>query len=140
MISGTIQAVSSHPVHLLDKEKKPSPSAFIPFCEFGGNVSAMSINNDNFKTLVCNSFKARILNDQLCYEIDLHQYNTENDIANKLKLGLVFFMDYNEDRQVTLEENEEFDDELFVDKVDASLDDAKASIYLNTIGDLLYFM
>ena len=57
-----------------------------------------------------------------------------------LKSGLVFFMDYNEDRQVTLEENEEFDDELFVDKVDASLDDAKASIYLNTIGDLLYSM
>ena len=38
------------------------------------------------------------------------------------------------------EENIDNGDELFVDKVDASLDDAKASIYLNTIGDLLYFM
>ena len=61
----------------------------ISYIEFGGNVPAMSIKNDNFKTLVCNSFKARILNDQLCYEIDLDQYNTENYIANKLKLGLV---------------------------------------------------
>ena len=135
MISGTIQAVSSHPVHLLDKEKKTSPSAFIPFCEFGGNVPAMSINNDNFKTLVCNSFKARILNDQLCYEIDLHQYNTENDIAKKLKLGLVFFIDYNEDRQITLDGViEGLTHDNFVSAVDKSSDDEKAFIYLNTIG------
>ena len=46
-------------------------------------------------------------------------------------------MDYNEDRQVTLEENEEMDDELFVDRVDASFDEAKASIYMDTIGDIL---
>ena len=78
--------------------------------------------------------------DQLCYEIDLEKYKSKDNLKKDLKSGLVFFMDYNEDRQVTLEEKEEFDDELFVDKVDASLDDAKASIYLNTIGDLLYCM
>ena len=42
-------------------------------------------------------------------------------------------MDYNKDRQVKFEENIDTDDQLFVDKVDASLDYAKATIYLNTM-------
>ena len=78
--------------------------------------------------------------DQLCYEIDLEKYKNKDNIKKDMKSGLVFFMDYNEDRQVKFEENIDTGDELFVDRVDASLDDAKASIYLNTIGDLLYFM
>ena len=78
--------------------------------------------------------------DQLCYEIDLEKYKNKDNIKKDMKSGLVFFMDYNEDRQVKFEENDDTGYELFVDKVDASLDDAKASIYLNTIGDLLYSM
>ena len=86
--------------------------------------------------MVCNSFKASILNDQLCYEVDLDldQYKKDR-IADKLKSGLVFFMDYNEDRQIT------FDDEVkavnhdsLISAVDKSSDDDKAFIYLNTIG------
>ena len=40
-------------------------------------------------------------------------------------------------QETWIEENDDTGYELFVDKVDASLDDAKASIYLNTIGGLL---
>ena len=55
---------------------------------------------------VCNSFKAKILNDQLCYEADLNEYKSaRTNVDKNLKLGLVFFMDYNEDRQVVVEED-----------------------------------
>ena len=44
-------------------------------------------------------------------------------------------MDYNEDRQIKFEENNDVKQQVhFVDRVDASIDDEKASIYLNTIG------
>ena len=95
---------------------------------------------DAYDLPVCNKFRAKILSDQLCYEIDLEKYGSKDNSKNDLKSGLVFFMDYNEDRQVIFEENDDPGYELFVDKVDASLDEAKASIYLNTIGDLLYSM
>ena len=88
---------------------------------------------------VCNSFKERILNDQLCFEVDLNQYKSRDSIANKLKSGLVFFMDYNEDRQITLHENVgRLTYDNFIDAVDKSTDDEKAFIYLNSKGETKY--
>ena len=84
---------------------------------------------------VCNSFKSKILNDQLCYEVDLQKYKSKGNIKNDLKSGLVFFLDYNEDRQITSCDKFEADlHQNFVNKVDKSMDDEKAFIYLNTIG------
>ena len=31
----------NHPIHIIDKYYQKNPSAFIPFCEFGGNMSIM---------------------------------------------------------------------------------------------------
>ena len=98
-------------------------------------MSTMSIKNDHFYLPVCDSFKPRILNDQLCYEVDLDQYKTDLNIANKLKSGLVFLMDYNEDRQITLEghvERSTYDN--LIGAIDKSSDDEKAIIFLDTIG------
>ena len=89
---------------------------------------------------VCNSFKAKILNDQLCYEVDLKEYRDSNTKFDKnLKLGLVFFMDYNEDRQVVVEEDyEENWVDSWVQVVDHDDDDKKGFIYINTIGEYYY--
>ena len=130
-----VKVVSNHPVHIYDEVGNLSPSALIPFCDFGRRRKS-TIGNmmEDYELPVCDSFKAKVLNDQLCYEVDLHEYRNNNNIG--LKSGLVFFMDYNEDRQVILKENDHMpEDDVFVDKVDASLDDEKASIYLNTIGE-----
>ena len=43
--------------------------------------------------------------DQLCYEVDLNKYKNYDNIEQQLKLGFVFFMDYNEDRQVTFNQD-----------------------------------
>ena len=126
---------SNHPVHFITPEKKKSPSAFIPFCEFGGNMSSMGVNIDYFDIPICTSFEATVLNDQLCYEVDLNKFSNKDNIDNELKLGFAFLMDFNEDRQVTFDkntvENKEFD--LASNVIESDQDD-QAFIYLDTIG------
>ena len=65
-------------------------------------MSIVGVKIDQFDVPVCNSFQAKILNDQLCYEVDLNKFSIKDNIDNELKLGFAFLMDYNEDRQVTL--------------------------------------
>ena len=92
---------TNHPVHILDKDKNRSPSSLIPFCAFGGDMELMGTKILGFDLPVCNSFEAKVRNDQLCYEIDLNKYiKDKHDIENKLKEGLVLIMDLNEDRQL----------------------------------------
>ena len=62
-------------------------------------MSTMGKKIDQFNVPVCNSFKAKIINDQLCYEVDVQQFINKDNMEQSLKLGLVFLMDYNEDRQ-----------------------------------------
>ena len=65
----------NHPVHILTKDNKTSPSSFIPFCEFGGDMSTVGVKIDQFDVPVCNAFRDKIVNDQLCYEVDLKRFS-----------------------------------------------------------------
>ena len=89
--------ITNHPVHIFDKTtKKLSSSSFIPFCDFGGNNKTMGVKIDQFHMPVCNSFEARVLNDQLCYEIDPNSFvNTGRESVSK---GLTLFIDNNVER------------------------------------------
>ena len=99
-------------------------------------MSSMGIKVDMFDVPVCNSFQAKILNDQLCYEVDLNQYKDESNIEKYLKVGLVFYMDYNEDRQVVLKNKVEDDDDGSFLGADEWLAVGEgASIFINTIGN-----
>ena len=129
----------NHPVHF-DMDGQMSPSAFIPFCDFGGNMEKMGVKINQFDVPVCNSFQARILNDQLCYEVDLEKFRNNTNIEHELKLGFVFVMDYNEDRQFTFLKafEKDVDTRLSV-KLFKEDDNEHASIYLNTIGKYVDF-
>ena len=62
-------------------------------------------------SLVCSGFQARILYDQLCYEVDLERYKSnDSNVETDLKSGLVLILDNNEDREITLDENVESKD------------------------------
>ena len=132
--------LSNHPIHLV-----PNPnvgnfalSAFIPFCAFGGDMSLVGTQNHLFDVPVCNRFQATILNDQLCYEIDLNSFANQENIEKQLKSGFVFVMDYNEDRQInsnTKDLNEYKDDFYNIMEDSVKIDDAL--IHLNTIGGTL---
>ena len=120
------------------KNNAKSPSALIPFCDFGGRTSAVGVMMDEFSVPVCNSFEATILNDQLCYEVDLNRFSNKDNIDRELKLGFNFIMDYNEDRQVTFNKymtiNKEVDQQQEIPLFEESENTDHASIYLNTIG------
>ena len=128
-------AASNHPVHLIKKDGRLSSSAFIPFCDFGGNMSSMGIKTDLFTLPVCNSFQPKVLNDQLCYEADLDKMNDKKNMENELKSGFSFIMDYNEDRQVTFDADvTPIEKDSLMTKIVKSNDNQQAFIHLNTIG------
>ena len=132
----TIKKVSNHPVHIYDIDGKLSPSAFIPFCAFGQNMSALGVLSELYELPICDSFKAKVKIDQLCYEVDLEGKGYSK---MDLKSGLVFFLDYNEDRQLNLWDTLNGDQHgNFLNKVDESHDDEKSYIYLDTIGETMY--
>ena len=76
-----------------------NPTALIPFCEFGGNISAMGVKIGQLETPVCNSFRAKIIKNQLCFEVDPNKYKDKIDLKSDLSLS--FFIHYNEDREDT---------------------------------------
>ena len=132
----------SHPVHFVQKSGRLSPSALIPFCEFGGDMSMSSIGVKIYQmdVPVCNSFQAKILNDQLCYEVDLNKFSNKSNIEKELNSGFAFFMDYNEDRQSIDTEagwqkkQNKTNERGIVEKIANHGHLNEASIYLNSIG------
>ena len=90
----------------------------------------------HFEVPVCNSFKAKVLNDQLCYEVDLNEFSNKSNLQRELKSGFNFIMDYNEDRQVTFNHNfSRGEDMSLTGNVVESDQDQQAVIYLNTVGE-----
>ena len=101
-------------------------------------MSVVGIKLDQFDDPVCNSFQARILNDQLCYEVDLNRFSNKSNIAKELELGFYFLMDYNEDRQVTIPSTSGSDGDNKRSGMGANLLESDknhhAFIHLDTIG------
>ena len=91
----------NHPVHFVINSNvvKTSSSAFIPFCEFGGNMSSVGVKIDQFNFPICNSFQAKILNDQLCYEIDLKQHVNKYNINEELTSGGLSGLEESQDHE-----------------------------------------
>ena len=85
---------------MVNEDGSLSPSAFIPFCGYGTNISNLGIKNNQFSVPVCNSFRPKVLNDQLCYEVDVNDFIEKSFLQKELKIGLMFMIDHNEDRQV----------------------------------------
>ena len=82
-----------HPVHILNENLKLSPSAFIPFCSFEGSPDLLSQKNINFSKPVCSSFKKRILDGQLCYQINVNTIINGTTAAELQKGGLSLLVD-----------------------------------------------
>ena len=130
-------ALVNHPPHIT-KDDQMLPSALIPFCDLGGNMSEMGVKIDQFDVPICNSFKAKVLNDQLCYEVDLNTFSNRYKIDKELRSGFAFIMDYNEDRQVKINSDSIGNDgerNSLIKKIVESDEDQNSHIYLNTIGE-----
>ena len=97
-------------------------------------MSSMGVKIDQFDVPVCNSFKAKVLNDQLCYEVDPNHFIDRTNTLKYLKLGLILGLDFNEDRQ-TAEEVEitAKPRNTMIEYQNMKVDSAK--IFINSIGD-----
>ena len=102
-------------------------------------MSSVGIKVKEFNATVCNSFETKVLNHQLCYEMDLAKYSNKDNIHQELKSGLVFMMDYNQDRQVSFDE-EDHEEYRFglINRMLKPKDKqhVHARFYLNTIGKI----
>ena len=126
--------ISNHPVHIIDGNERFSPSAFIPFCQFGRNYSLTSVFTENFSVPVCQGFKPKIVLDQLCYEINVNNL-TSNISEEDIKMGLVLYLDYNRERNdgeiVKEDVKETINNKLFIDN---QIDMETVKIYIESSG------
>ena len=99
-------------------------------------MSVMGLDNEEFDLPLCNNFEEKVLNDQLCFQVDLNKYKKVDTLEHDMKLGLAFFMDFNEDRQVILQENVIRNPKSLVGSIDKSHDNDNAIIYLDTLGQV----
>ena len=120
-----VQKLSSHPVHLVDEEGYLNPTALVPFCSVSDNYLAMGVKIDQIDVPVCNSFRPKILRDQLCYTVDLNKIKQNMNLKDTITFS--FFIDYNEDREFS-----SIHDENITIKKDT--DSSKDGIIIETIG------
>ena len=107
-----LNKVSNHPVHIHGLDGQLSPTALIPFCTFGGNMSIMGIKINQFSVPVCNSFRPKIMRDQLCYTVDPNEYRKYLNAKDELSLSL--YVNYNEDRQIHSDNSSSSSEERFI--------------------------
>ena len=112
-----LRRTTNHPVHIQDDDGTLYPSALIPFCEFGGNMSVMGVKVGNFQIPFCTGFEEKIINDKLCYTIDLNKKRHKEQVKEVEDLTLRLFISYNEDRQLnSLVDLKKISDDLNLDE------------------------
>ena len=118
----------NHPVHIIDGHGKLMPSAFIPFCFLGTNLSSLGTKVDGFSQPVCTKFIPMVLEGQLCYQLDLEK---QGNFLKGEENGLTIFLDYNEDKSLN---------KPSLNKGKANAETLKlkkdALIYIDTLGTL----
>ena len=97
-------------------------------------MSSLGIKIKKFNVPVCNSFVPQIFHDQICYQIDLEDYRDNLNIETQLRKGLVFIMDYNEDRQVFDYHEETLLLSGLFDRIDETIVDSDSVMFLSTLG------
>ena len=110
-----LQKITNHPVHIQEEDGKLFPTAMIPFCEFGGNLSVMGVKIDHYDVPFCNSFRPKIISDQLCYTVDPNEYRKYLNANDEL--GLSLYINYNEDRQINSNNSANEDPSIIIETI-----------------------
>ena len=62
-------------------------------------MSALGRNIQGFSQPVCTAFKRIVFNDQLCYQVNVTQFQDRVERSQVYEKGISFVIDTNEDRQ-----------------------------------------
>ena len=92
--------MSLHPVHIINDRGKIQPTAFIPFCSFGGNMDIMGQKVEGFSMPVCRAFKPSLFRGKKCYALDINEKLSSQNIklSSSSSHGLTFLVDNNLER------------------------------------------
>ena len=86
-----------------------------------------------FSVPVCNIFKQTMLDGQLCYKADLNSIRDQVDKKMMVTEGFVFLLDYNEHRNVIVNDDEDsMEGSALLSKKEGRED---ALIYVETVGE-----
>ena len=138
-----IHQLIHHPAHIIDEDGNKNPSALIPFCQFGYNTGRKDV--DGFLYPLCDMFKRKVYRkDQLCYQVDLNDYNLDHERKSTfLKTGLFLWLDYNEDLEIMddkaspMQQSQEYS---FTNQILSISNIMRgASVYIDSIGRLFFF-
>ena len=64
-------------------------------------MSLMGTKITQFSMPVCTSFKAKVLNDQLCYQVDVDKYKRKAGVEGITSLELTLLIDSNKEWFIT---------------------------------------
>ena len=64
-------------------------------------MSVMGVKIDKFEVPFCNSFRPKIVMDQLCYTVDPNKYRDNIDLKGYLSLSLL--INFNEEKEMSVE-------------------------------------
>ena len=94
--------VSMHPVHLITT-KGILPSALIPYCSFGTNLTLLGYKHPNFTYNICSKFEPTVHDGELCYTLDVNHFkNGMKDMRLGKKSGLMLLIDTNLDKSIPM--------------------------------------
>ena len=92
--------MTNHPVHIIDDDGQMSPTALIPFCQIADNNSLFLGEKLNHSDVpYCNIFMPKIVQDQLCYEVNPNNY--KHFMIENEELSIQLYIDFNEDREIS---------------------------------------
>ena len=120
----------------MDSQGNISPSAFIPFCEFGGEMEVMGEKIDKFELPVCTKFRSIIIENQRCYQVDINEFKDKVNIKKAVEYGLIFLLDYNEERNPKIQSDNSKVDALN-DLIGLQINNVEtpgATVYIETLG------
>ena len=127
-----MQLFSGHPVHIMSESNTLNPSAFIPFCAYDGDTRFLGRKNDNFSLPICSAFQPRLVSGQGCYTLDIHNITEGKDVKQGLTHGLTLFVDSNDERMVSGDEDTEHSVEQFRN-LHEEINNDKVKIHIGTI-------
>ena len=99
-------------------------------------MSLLGVGNRNFNFPVCSAFRKRIVPGALCYQVDINNFK-KSFTVHDLTRGLTFLLDYNEDRQLSVNVAEKVHSirhNNMVDKFVDFGDHQEALIHIDTIS------
>ena len=104
-------------------------------------MSLLGRKAEGFQAPVCSAFTRKIINNQLCYEVDLNRFRDQVDWQESLQSGLSLVIDTNDEydvRKLLTENGNIKTEENKLDPYQNKQLQGKFSIFLKTISKSLF--